>query len=181
MPSTTASVSTKVINLNGFSWPQPPPSPPTSPPLVSPPPLLSLNSSRSEGERTCTFYEGIDFSLPGANDHLGGTHMADSSMQCCALCGLHIGCTGFVFMPESNMCVLMPVRIAHEKLVKVMNPSTVAGTIYLSHAAKLASAPVKHAACDFKVGSGYSGGLLDPSAPLESSERIETQQDRHRP
>ena len=78
------------------------------------------------------------------------------------------GCTNFVYEPASKTCVLLP-HVPSTELVKTPNPSTVAGSVSISHISNY------HASCEFEVGSGYSGGSLGMGEPL-SGMKIATKQ-----
>ena len=94
---------------------------------------------------------------------------ADTQKHCCSLCGMEPGCTDFVYEPSSQTCVLLP-HVPSSELIKSHNPSTVAGSVFISHVSNY------HASCEFDVASGYSGGSLGMGTPL-SGMKITTKQD----
>ena len=148
--------------------PPPPPNPPPSPPLYPPPPLPSFLGTRMETHIECTFEENMDFSITSTTAGSYSDRKAETQKHCCSLCGMEPGCTNFVYEPASKTCVLLP-HVPSTELVKTPNPSTVAGSVSISHISNY------HADCEFEVGSGYSGGSLGMGAPL-SGMKIATKQ-----
>ena len=139
--------------------PPPPPKPPPKPPGRPPPPLpATLGMAHTETHIECTFLEGMDFSVaPGTTAGASVDTTAETQKHCCNKCGLQPGCTDFVYEPASKTCVLLP-HVPTAELVKTPNPSTVAGTVSISHVSNF------HASCEFEVGSGYAGGSLGAAA-----------------
>ena len=148
--------------------PPPPPNPPPSPPLYPPPPLPSFLGTRMETHIECTFEENMDFSITSTTAGSYADRKAETQKHCCSLCGMEPGCTNFVYEPASKTCVLLP-HVPSSELVKTPNPSTVAGSVTISHISNY------HASCEFEVGSGYSGGSLGMGVPL-SGMKIATKQ-----
>ena len=153
--------------------PPPPPKPPPKPPGRPPPPLpATLGMAHTETHIECTFLEGMDFSVaPGTTAGASVDTTAETQKHCCNKCGLQPGCTDFVYEPASKTCVLLP-HVPTAELVKTPNPSTVAGTVSISHVSNF------HASCEFEVGSGYAGGSLGAAEPLTKGMAIATQQER---
>ena len=161
---------TTVVSLHELHWPLPPPSPPDLPPL--PPPERGLNATTDQLE--CQFEQGIDLSVSSSSDQqkstTGGSghsaHAVDSQTQCCALCAMKNGCTRFVFMPGSGVCALLP-QVHKSELLRISNPATVAGTVFVAHGDKEGKTSHKHTNCMFEVGYGYSQGALGAGRPLD--------------
>lgn len=163
-----------VVNLADINWPLPPPSPPHLPPL--PPPERHLNSTADQLE--CVFEQGIDLSVSSnegdAAVTMSAAHAVDTQAQCCALCAMKSSCMRFVFIPGSGACALLP-RVPKAQLLRISNPATVAGTVFVAHADRNAPAR-EHARCEFKVGYGYAQGALGAGRPLDEP-TITTQQE----
>ena len=142
------------LHLNDLRWPSPPPSPPVSPP---PPPARFLNGSH-DAEIECSFYAATDWTTTAANAGAPTRASAESERHCCGLCGMRDGCTDFVFMPDTGACLLMP-RVDAGQAIRVPNPSTIAGSVYVSRGPPK-DAPVHHAACTYELGRTYVRGEL---------------------
>jgi hypothetical protein len=161
---------TSVVSLDELHWPLPPPSPPDLPPV--PPPERGLNATTDQLE--CQFEQGIDLSVSRSEEQQrasdsGGTHSAhavDSKTQCCALCAMKNGCSRFVYIPGSSACALLP-QVHKTELVRISNPATVAGTVFVAHGNKQDQAARRHTSCIFDVGYGYSQGALGAGRPLD--------------
>jgi hypothetical protein len=157
---------TKHFSILQDPSPPPPPHPPPSPPHAPPPPLPAALGTRTDTHIECEFFEGMDYSIlsgkgngqsPGlaAGDGAASTvdTTADTKRHCCSKCGMHAGCTDFVFEPASKVCVLMPA-IPSYLLHRSPNNSTIAGSVTISRIDQ------SHAKCHFHVGSGYAGGAI---------------------
>ena len=145
--------------------PPPPPHPPPSPPRHPPPPLPAALGTKTDTHIECEFFEGMDYSILKKTTGGGGGVAVDSSAaasidtradtkrHCCSQCGMHAGCTDFVYEPASKVCVLMP-PVPSYLLRRSPNNSTIAGSVTISRIDQ------SHAACHFHVGSGYAGGAI---------------------
>ena len=161
-PMDDGGIETSVVTLSAFHWPTPPPSPPLLPPL--PPPERRLNATSDQLE--CQFEQGIDLSVSSTASKPSAAHAVDTQQQCCALCALKTGCTRFVFIPGSGVCALLP-HVPKLEIVRISNPATVAGHVFLARA-ELLDGPVRpHARCQFEVGFGYAKGALGAGRPLD--------------
>jgi len=149
--------------------PPPPPRPPPEPPHSPPPPLPAHLGTRTDTHIECSFEEDTDYSVSADATGSYTDLKADTQKHCCSLCGMQPGCTDFVYEPSSKTCVLLP-HVPSSELIKSHNPSTVAGSVFISHVSNY------HASCEFDVASGYSGGSLGMGTPL-SGMKITTKQD----
>ena len=153
--------------------PSPPPPPAAAEAAGRPPPPLpaTLGMAHTETHIECTFLDGMDFRWRRGRRRARRSTTAETQKHCCNKCGLQPGCTDFVYEPASKTCVLLP-HVPTAELVKTPNPSTVAGTVSISHVSNF------HASCEFEVGSGYAGGSLGAAEPLTKGMTIATQQER---
>lgn len=160
-----------VLNLEELpTWPLPPPSPPTLPPY--PPPNRLLNAST---HLECNFETGIDMAIASEQAVHGAQHRTDSQMQCCALCAMKRSCKNFVYIPDTRVCVLLP-PVTSEQLIRVKNPGTVGGTVFVSHV-NTQERTAAHAQCNYDVGRSYSQGLLGSATAFNGeNQRITSQQ-----
>lgn len=146
--------------------PPPPPLPPPSPPRSPPPPLPAALGTRTDTHIECEFFDGMDYSIKGKSDASAQATaaqtidtLADTMRHCCSKCGMHAGCTDFVYEPGSKTCVLMPA-VPSYMLKRSPNNSTIAGSVTISRIDQ------SHAACHFHVGSGYAGGAIGIGRPI---------------
>ena len=167
-------LTSQVVSLRDLpTWPLPPPSPPSLPP--HPPPERHLNITDAQLE--CQFEQGIDLAVSTGSSEKAATNVAravDTQMQCCALCAMRNSCERFVFIPDTGACVLLP-HVSKLMLVRISNPATVAGTVFVAHGVQ--DAPVRsHAKCAYEVGYGYANGALGAGRPIDGP-RVISQQD----
>jgi len=155
-PSLPRSDPGKHFSIIGKPTPPPPPAPPPAPPVAPPSPL----PSHAEMHIECEFFVGVDFTVAGVGE--AGENMdriATSKELCCELCSMEADCVDFVFEPSSQACVLLP-HVPEYRLVKAPNPSTIAGSLTISHVVQ------HHGDCTFEIGSGYTGGSVGLGHPL---------------
>jgi len=150
-----------------FHWPPPPPAPP--PPFVeSPPPPPFKLGNRTDAIIECEFFEGTDLTVSSASAGPSLDRVAATQRDCCHLCAKHLGCTNFVYMPDSGLCLVLP-HVDSSELTMIPNPSTVGGAVHITTPEDHVEA-VHFAGCKYEVGSAYTGGALTAAAaPVASA------------
>lgn len=150
-----------------FHWPPPPPAPP--PPLVeSPPPPPFKLGNRTDAIIECEYFEGTDLTVSSASAGPSLDRVAATQRDCCHLCAKHLGCTNFVYMPDSGLCLVLP-HVESSELTKIPNPSTVGGAVHITTPEDHVEA-VHFDGCKYEVGSAYTGGALTAAAaPVASA------------
>lgn len=150
-----------------FHWPPPPPAPP--PPFVeSPPPPPFKLGNRSDAIIECEYFEGTDLTVRSGSVGPSLDRVASTKRDCCHLCAKHLGCTNFVYMPDSGLCLVLP-HVESSELTQIPNPSTVGGAVHITTPEYHVEA-VHYAGCKYEVGSSYmSGALTAAAAPVASA------------
>ena len=168
---------TKHFSILQEPSPPPPPQPPPSPPRAPPPPLPAVLGHRGETHIECEFADGMDYTVVSADGHHAPSGItiqttdtvADTKKHCCSQCGMHAGCSDFVYEPSSKTCVLMPPLPSY-MLKRSPNNSTIAGSVTITRLSQ------SHAACHFNIGSGYAGGAIGIGKALPGK-KMASQQD----